>query len=377
MKKMICCLLAMLMLLSVLAGCGGKDEPEEETTLPATEAPTEEPTEAPTEEPTEPKYPATVIAQKAGLATVTVHSDVGTGSGFFIDDQGTLVTCYHVIDGTATVMVETSTGAYYPVDTIVDFNEQLDIAILVAGVSGNDYLEICNEPVMQGETVYALGSTRGLDGTFSNGIVSATERTIGVNTFIQTTAPISKGNSGGPLLNEKCEVIGINAKVHNNAENVGYAINISALEELAKDKNWTMNDYQEWFTKEQKRSYAVFDYETGDHYYSKINTYQYVTGSECGLSVGSWGAIRYGEGNMKEGYVDVYGPFVYAYDARECDQYTEYLKSIGFVFDNSEECRDWYYPGTVYYYYNEETGVTVIVYIFENSVGVVIEACYS
>ena len=92
------------------------------------------------------------------------------------------------------------------------------------------YLEIAPELPAVGDFVYALGSSLGLTGTFSSGIVSYVNRTVkgipNVN-FIQTTTPISSGNSGGPLVNDKGYVIGINSASYTEGQNLNLAIEIS------------------------------------------------------------------------------------------------------------------------------------------------------
>lgn len=361
MKKKICGMLALLLVLSTLTGCGeGRTEaPTETSTVPAVR-----------------ELSATEIANLASQATVTVHTDGGTGSGFFIDDQGTLITCYHVIDGETNITVETADGAIYTVDTIVDFSELYDIAILVAKVKGNSYLEISEEPVTQGETVYALGASRGLDGTFSNGIISATSRKVGAIDCVQTTAATSGGNSGGPLLNVFCEVVGINAYGYSSGQNLNFAIDMSVLDKLTMDKYWNMSDFQEWYDKEIKRSYLVYDYDDECFYRSKIHTYQNITGEACVYSAYGWAYVKSGDGNLYDGYIDDTGIYYYRYDVNKFDQYCEYLKSIGFTYYDKKEYRDWAYPGTSFFYVNDYTGVALDMYVFDSEEWLVIEARY-
>jgi len=372
MKKLIALLLVFAMLLPILAGCGksGDDVPE-------TEVPTEVPTEAPTEAPAPSPLPAVEVARRAGAATVTVRTDDGLGSGFFIDNQGTLVTCYHVIDGTTEILIETSEGALYRVDTIVDFSELYDLAVLKANVTGNAYLSLFEGTVTQGEQVYSMGSSVGLDGTFSDGLVSGVNRKVGAITCIQSNAAISPGNSGGPLLNAYAQVIGVNALTYINAQNINYAIDLSMMDMLTMDKNWDLSEYQEWYTKELKRSYLVYDYSEETFYRSKIHTYQNVTGRACSNSSSDWTYVEKDRGTPTTGYKDTMGIFFYAYNQSEFDKYTEeYLESIGFKYAGCEERRDWEYPGTFYYYENEFTGILVKLYVYDNEQWVVIEASY-
>ena len=166
MKKAMSLLLAMLMLFS-LAACGAKNDagtPKETEGQKNTDKTV---------------LSAPELAKLASPATVTVYADKGTGTGFFIDDQGTFVTCFHVIDGANEIKVGMSDGGSYAVETIIDFSELYDIAVLKASISGTPYLDLNKKEVVQGESVYALGASNGLEGTFTDGLISATSRKIG------------------------------------------------------------------------------------------------------------------------------------------------------------------------------------------------------
>ena len=165
------------------------------------------------------------------------------GSGFFIDEDGLLLTNYHVIEESRSYKVTLSDGTVYDVSEVVAYDIDKDIALLQVDTQGNKvpYLEIAPELPAVGDFVYALGSSLGLTGTFSNGIVSYVNRTVkdipNVN-FIQTTTPISSGNSGGPLVNDKGYVIGINSASYTEGQNLNLAIEISQYRDL-KEVNLT------------------------------------------------------------------------------------------------------------------------------------------
>lgn len=362
--------------------CGfGSDAPEttiSPTTI-ATEPTTVPPTTVPptTVDPGPVELSSTEIAQLAMPATVTVHTDDGLGTGFFIDDKGTLVTCYHVIDGATALSVELSDGGFYDVNSIIDFSEMYDVAVLEVNISGNAYLNLFEGEAEQGQPVYALGSSRGLDGTFSNGIISAKEGKVGPITCVQTTAAVSGGNSGGPLMNVYGEVVGINAMSRTDGQNLNFAIVVSTLDKLSMDKYWDMSQYMEWYDKEIKRSYLVYDYQVGKFARSKIHTYQSVTGSDCLLSMDYWKYLEEGDiGNMEEGYVDDCGIFCYAYSQSEMDQYTDYLLSIGFGYGEMTEHRDWVVPGTTFRYFNAFTGVEAKLFVIKDETLIFVEVSW-
>jgi len=298
----------------------------------------------------------TDLAAYVQARTVTVNVETITGgsaagSGFFIDDQGTIVTNYHVIDGVTSMSVEVSDGATYSVQKIIDFSQVYDLALLKIDVTGNSYLELSAESVKTGEQVYAVGSALGtLTGSFTAGTVSSTSRAVGMIDCIQMDAAISSGNSGGPLVNIYGDVVGINTYSYVDGENLNLAIKPSTLDVLPRDKNYTVNDYKEWYITETSRSYSPYD--GTNYYYSTVNTYQVVTGAECLYSVDSYG-------NYSEGYYDCSEFYMYDYAVSEYDAYVTYLKSIGFVFQDSETFDE----GTSYYYMNEKDGILVDLFI--------------
>ncbi len=165
------------------------------------------------------------------------HVYYGLGSGFFINENGLLLTNYHVIEDSREIEVKLSDETVYTVTEVVAYDKNLDIAILQVDTKGAKvaYLEIAPALPSVGDAVYAIGSSLGLTGTFSSGIVSYVNRTVkgaeGVN-FIQTTTPISSGNSGGPLVNEQGYVVGINSVSYTEGQNLNLAVEISQYRDL-------------------------------------------------------------------------------------------------------------------------------------------------
>lgn len=151
------------------------------------------------------------------------------GSGFFVDDEGVVVTNHHVIEGAASATITTYDGLEYNVISVLASDETKDIAVLRTEASGYLYLETSTRDVVTGQTVYALGSSEGLTSTFSTGVVSNAIRVVDGVRYIQMTAPISHGNSGGPLVNTTGEVVGINTSTLEGAQNINFAIRIEEL----------------------------------------------------------------------------------------------------------------------------------------------------
>ena len=368
MKRQISLMMAVLMLVVCLTACGNESSKEVNESVPEIVE-----TEAPAE-PEKMEMTAPELAKMASPATITVYTDSGTGSGFFIDNDGTFVTCFHVIDGANEIRAGMSDGGSYSVGTIIDFSELYDIAVLKADITNTPYLDLSREAVVQGETVYALGASNGLEGTFSDGVISAASRKIGAIDCVQTNAAISSGNSGGPLMNVYGEVVGINAYRFISGQNLNLSIVTGMLDELAMDKNWNMSQFREWHAKESDRSYLVRSYDEDEKkyefYYSYIHTYQHVTGQSCVGSMQDWRLMEKNVTNgMVKEYRNDYGVYVYNYNVNDFDKYTEYLVSIGFVYQDSVT----YDNGVLYKYYNEYTDYNVYIGVMEAKNYIVIE----
>ena len=165
-----------------------------------------------------------------------------TGTGFFIDGSGTLVTNYHVIEDCTEAKITIFDGGTYDVLSVVGYSVELDIAILSTSHKNSKTVSFRSSEVHTGETVYALGSSLGLTGTFSEGVISTAERELDGNKYIQTTAPISSGNSGGPLVDSEGNVIGITSAGFTDGQNLNLAIPISAIESIRVGEPMTLKD---------------------------------------------------------------------------------------------------------------------------------------
>ena len=143
------------------------------------------------------------------------------GSGFVVDKAGHVVTNYHVVQGAKQIRVSFSNGASMKA-TVVGTDPSSDLAVLKIDASSRALtpLPLGNSDAMQvGDPVVAIGNPFGLDRTVTAGIVSAIQRAITapngytIDHVIQTDAAINHGNSGGPLLNGRGEVIGVNSQI--------------------------------------------------------------------------------------------------------------------------------------------------------------------
>ena len=149
--------------------------------------------------------------------------------------DGQVVTNLHVIRGADTVTVRLSSGAAIAVRGVLRLDKAHDLAVLDIGGSGHDYLKLSTAKPAVGTRVYAIGNPLGLDGTLSEGVVSGWPELDGV-LYIQTTAAISPGSSGGPLLAADGTVIGITTASLRGGQNLNLAVPASAISSLLNEK---------------------------------------------------------------------------------------------------------------------------------------------
>ena len=192
-------------------------------------------------------------------------SAISTGTGFFYDDKGTVITNYHVIEKCTTAFITLSNGKSYDVVQVLGYSESKDIAILSTSCNNSVPLKIRSSAVKTGEKVYAIGSSLGLSGSLSDGIVSSAEREVEGHIYIQTTAPISHGNSGGPLLDSKGYVVGITTASFTDGQNLNLAIPIAEIDTISTQNPTTLEKIfpqtVEWISERD-----FFYYEDNDQY---------------------------------------------------------------------------------------------------------------
>ena len=157
----------------------------------------------------------------------------GLGTGWFIGNEGQLVTNYHVIKGAYSLKVERySNGATYEVTHVLGYNVTNDVAVIKINLNNTPSLQISTSPVKTGEVVYALGNPKGINDIFSSGIISNDSLYATGKECIGFTAPISPGSSGGPLVNTKGQVIGINTLTVVDSQNINLAVKAKYIEAL-------------------------------------------------------------------------------------------------------------------------------------------------
>jgi serine protease Do len=188
---------------------------------------------------------ATVMIASAYVSAhhIAQASGKGLGSGVLIDEQGSIVTNTHVVEGAANITVTLHDGTRLPAE-LIGSDPQSDVALLhvtlpqgphaPAQLGDSDKLEI-------GQKVLAIGHPFGLGYAFSTGIVSGfgklleTKQEVFQERVIQTTTPINPGNSGGPLVDSEDRVVGINSAILMGAQNIGFAIPINTVKSIVAE----------------------------------------------------------------------------------------------------------------------------------------------
>ena len=183
------------------------------------------------------------LAKKALAATVSLEMQdsngdiLGQGSGFFVRPN-LIVTNYHVIDGASRGYAKlVNTAIAYPINGFTAADKTYDLALLKVSIPGVTPLPVGDSHVVQiGESVYVAGNPQGLEGTFSDGIISGRRDKGRKKERLQMTAPISPGSSGGPVLNRKGEVIGVSTSLYNPifGVNLAFAVPSNALTALLR-----------------------------------------------------------------------------------------------------------------------------------------------
>lgn len=179
----------------------------------------------------------TIAKQAFGSTVLIVMEDangqpLSLGSGFFVRD-GEIASNLHVVEGAVRGYAK-SVGykTKHNIEGITRVDVERDLVVLeVSGAKAVPLSLGDSDAVEVGETVYAIGNPRGLEGTLSQGIVSGI-RNVGSDKLLQITAPISPGSSGGPVLNSSGEVIGISVATFRGGQNLNFAIPSNYLKAL-------------------------------------------------------------------------------------------------------------------------------------------------
>lgn len=159
------------------------------------------------------------------------------GSGFFVSEDGLIVTNYHVIEGAHYATVRLEDGSVAFVEGLAGVDRRADLALLKVKAAGASFLELGQLGLPSvGTRVYAIGNPQGLTNTLSEGLVSGHRKVEEGMTLIQTTAAISPGSSGGPLLAADGRVVGVTTSFLAEGQNLNFAVPAERVMILVKGR---------------------------------------------------------------------------------------------------------------------------------------------
>ncbi len=188
--------------------------------------------------------PNLVKRVKPAVVAIATYDATGealmTGSGFFLR-PGQVVTNLHVIRGAVRAEIKTldGKGKVFPVNGTLAVDEEGDLALLSIEMplaSATRSTELAKDLPDEGETIFVIGNPLKLEGSVSDGIVSAVREVPNSYRIIQITAPISHGNSGSPVFNLKGQVLGVVTVKVTNGQNINLAIAAARVAELTAGK---------------------------------------------------------------------------------------------------------------------------------------------
>ena len=180
-------------------------------------------------------------AEEKYNSVFVVTSGNSLGSGFAVGEN-CIVTNAHVLDNPNNIVLTTYAGETHTA-YLVGYDQDKDIAVLGVKDAKFTPLTIADyKSLNTGNDVYAIGTPKSMAYTLTKGVISAKERKIGKYTYIQTDAAINEGNSGGPLLNDAGNVIGINTLKMSDSEGIGLAIPMTVVSDFLNSLNIELDE---------------------------------------------------------------------------------------------------------------------------------------
>lgn len=191
-------------------------------------------------------YITTKAQRRSFWSRDVMEVPAGSGSGFVWDDEGHIITNYHVIRDASRAIVTLANGENYEA-TLIGVAKEKDLAVLKIDAPRNVLEPIpvgTSQDIRVGQAVYAIGNPFGLDQTLTTGIVSALDREINsqanvpIRGVIQSDAAINPGNSGGPLLDSRGLLIGVNTAIYSPSgasAGIGFSIPVDVVRYVVPD----------------------------------------------------------------------------------------------------------------------------------------------
>lgn len=177
---------------------------------------------------------ASAIYERYSNAVVAIYTDTGSGSGFFLTSDGVVATNFHILGDANDAVVVLQSGELVPVSSVLACDDIRDYCIAKIAAADTPFLLLGDsDAVRVGEPIVVLGNPLGLNFSVSTGIISGIRDYEVAGPMLQFTAPISSGNSGGPVLNMFGEVLGMTQSSYTSSDvqNVNFAVPANALRE--------------------------------------------------------------------------------------------------------------------------------------------------
>lgn len=159
--------------------------------------------------------------------------EIATGTGFLVSSDGKLITNHHVIEKAASAVAKAENGGLFPVEGVLADDPKNDLVLLKLKGKDLPFLTLGNSDKIEvGTRIAVIGSPLGLEGTLSEGIVSAVREYLPDQLLLQVTAAISPGSSGSPVLNAKGDVIGVASALLRGGQALNFAIPAQSVADL-------------------------------------------------------------------------------------------------------------------------------------------------
>ena len=216
--------------------------------------------------------PAIVKSVQPSVVVILTYDEagkaIGQGSGFFIDKKVFIVTNRHVLSGAIRADVKIAENKLFPIKQVLAEDKEVDLILASVEIPANfvQPLSISSTLPKVGERVVVIGSPLGLEKTVSDGIVSAVRDIPEFGKIIQTTAPISAGSSGSPVVNMKGKLIGIATFQYIEGQNLNFAVPAERIARLKHGKGQSLAEWNAGIPKEWSDSAAGL-YSTGISFY--------------------------------------------------------------------------------------------------------------
>lgn len=296
------------------------------------------------------------------------------GSGFFIDEDGTIVTAFHVIDNAFTsvngiypgIHVKFE-GATYEVANILKFDYNRDVAVLKIDLPNKKvpYLNIATDLPKVNDIIYVCGFKSGAsEAKVDEGDITSLKQTWGIASAYEHNALAEGGDSGGPIVNQRGEVIAIHVGSYTGATNRKLAVKIAELDSLKHTTSMDYAEFVEWHLFESREAMRIF-YRNEHGYYadddsylydrSYIQTYHDKTGANCISSKGP--------SKTANGYNMNLPIYTYTYNKDQSQNYISYLKEEGFTYSGNTNYNDGSYSDC---YYSSVLEAYIELYVYTN-----------